>query len=398
MQVRNGGIRLRKAIFIIGPVQSSGRSGLSWGANEASDWDTVFWNSTEDIVFNVARATSLGFKCFYIYWADDEIAKSLMIPNLELIPILDPFFSKDIQFRTQELPNLIKELGPLAKNFTYNDQRQAFAAQFGFNYLFESGFEIALKIRSDQRMNWDQLFMDLMFAYNSKRILLPAQKSLTSLDAGYAGFSVMDFFYGGETQILSAWFNDVLVGGRLYGPHQDIAWKPLINSAKWKSFFPGLSILSDINNSEKQASMAEIFWQEFATPSSKETMNQIKWRGNKLEIIDYKICRDELFLNETKKIEPHFERVTLGSYFSANFEWDLVTNYLMGETPTDSPKKIIRNDLILNHLNYVLNSGKYEKSNISMQIFKLLLLSKFPIIRNLVIYGKKAISKFLMNK
>jgi hypothetical protein len=389
---------LKKAVFITGPVQSSGRSGLSWGSMEASKWDTIFWDATKDIAFNVERATSLGFKCFFFYWANDEIANNLHIPNLELLPIVDPFYSMDIQFTTKDLPELIRELGPLAKNSTYNDQRQAFAAQFGFNYLLELGFEIALRIRSDQRMNWVELSTDLMFAYNSKRILFPAQKSLTSLDAVYTGFSVMDFFYGGETQILSAWFNDVIVGGRLYGPHQDIAWKPLINSAKWKSFFPGLSILSDINNLEKQTIMAEIFWQEFATPSSKETMNQIVWRGNKLGVIDYRICRTELFSNKTKKIEPHFGVFIPGSHFPANFEWDLVTNYLIGGTPTGSSKKMIQNDIMLNHLNYVLNSGKYEKSNINLQILALLLLSRFPVIHRLVIYGKKIISKLMVNR
>ena len=70
----------------------------------------------------------------------------------------------------------------------------------------------------------------------------------------------------------------------------------------------------------------------------------------------------------------------------------------MGGTPSGPSKKMIQNDIVLNHLSYVLNSGKYEKSNINLQVFALLVLSKFPVIHSLVIYGKKIISKILVNR
>jgi hypothetical protein len=382
---------MKKAMFISGPVLSNGRSGRSWGSENASDWDIVFWDSTNDIVFNVEEATSLGFKCFYFYWENDEVAKNLNIPNLAMMPIADPFLKADLQFGMSDLPDLIDDFGPLVKNFTYNDQRQAFASHFGFSYLSELGFEISLRIRSDQKMNWASLSTDLILAYRSKRILFPAQRSLTSLDSTYTGFSVLDFFYGGESRMLSDWFSHVLVGGRIYGPHQDIAWKPLLNNAKWKSFFPGLALFSDINNSKKQSSMAQIFWQEFANPSSKETMNHIIWRGHKLETIDYKICKDEMFSIDLQRIEKRIEPKSITQDFSTNFEWDLVTNYIIGGIEVSSSMKISQSKILLDHLNFVLHNGKYQNRYLTLQVSKIFFLRRFRCIRSLVTFGKKTI-------
>jgi hypothetical protein len=384
---------MRMALIITGPVYSSGRSGLSWGSKEATDWDLVFWDAKEDIGFNVAVATSLGFRCFYIHWENDEAAKRLDIPNLELVPIEDTFLGKGLQITPEEQPMYIKKFGPNVKNSTFNDQRQYLAAQFGFNYLLELGFEISLRIRSDQRMNWVQLSKDLNFAYSSKRILFPAQGSLTSLDAGYTGFSVLDFFYGGDTRLLAEWFSHVLVGGRLYGPHQDIAWKPLMNSAKWKCFFPGMSILSDTNNAEKQLMMAHVFWQEFAYPSSKETMNGIMWRGNQLEVIDYKISQNDTYFNHMVRIEPRDQWMSGASVLPTHFEWDLVTRYLSGESLTSRRNNNTETEMLLDHFQFVLNRSKYRNRNMILQMLVILFRNKFRFIHVLTSFMIKIVSK-----
>ena len=81
--------------------------------------------------------------------------------------------------------------------------------------------------------------------------------------------------------------------------------------------------------------------------------------------------------------------MTIGSNFSENFEWDLVMSYLMGGVIHDHSQKMIRSDIMLDHLRYVLNSDKYEKKGLYLQIFKLLLLSNLRKIRSFIFYGKK---------
>jgi hypothetical protein len=388
-------------MFITGPVNSSGRSGLSWGSDSATNWDTVFWDATKDIVFNVEEATALGFKCFYICWANDESAKRINIPNLELIPIEDPFFTEDIEINLQELSSNIRNFGPLVKNLTFNDQRQALASQFGFTYLLDLGYEISLRIRSDQRMNWSHLSTDLAVAYSSKRILFPAQRGLTCLDSGYTGFTVLDFFYGGETRLLAEWFSHVLVGGRVYGPHQDIIWKPLINSFKWKRFFPGMTILSDINNSKKQLTMARVFWKEFACPSSKESMNAIIWRGSQLKPIDYEISRNDPFFNRILRSNQQNDLIDASSGLPRNFAWDLLANYLIGGTVTGKSTKNIGNEILLDHLKFLVTSNNAVNGVLILHILQIIifhflkikLLSARRRVRRLVGFPIKKILK-----
>jgi hypothetical protein len=384
----------RRALLNTGPVESVGRTGLTWAypLQKGQSYAVANWNCEVDIRYNVEHATKLGFDCFYLHWEDDLQATTLKVPNLKLIPIDDPYSNRQ-EFL---LPSLLHPIyGTLngesekqifVKNLHLNSALQALASSVGFSHLNDLGYEISLRIRSDQKMNWNSLPSDLIYAYDRGRILFPAQKEFTDMVGGFTGFAVMDFFYGGKTKLLKEWFDHVSVGGQIEGPHQDIIWKPLLNNATWKKNFPGMKILTK-SNSKELKDMAVVFWNLFGCASSTESMSKLEWRGVRLSPLknfssnaEYRISRESMnfvqkeffdFMSERSKTQRDKPKVL--------FNWDFLTTNIIGATREsiypDHSKYC--EDLLNDHIRYIIN--KYPRftfsvtKNLSFAVTKVIL-------------------------
>ena len=371
----------RRALLITGPIESVGRTGMTWAhpLKKGQSYAVSNWNCEVDIRYNVEHATKLGFDCFYLHWEGDLQATTLQVPNLKMIPIDDPY-SKRQEFLLPPLLHPIygtltreSERQIFVKNLYLNSALQQLASNVGFNLLNDLGYEISLRIRSDQKMNWDSLPSDLTYAYNKNRILFPAQKEFTDMVDSFTGFAVMDFFYGGKTKLLKDWFDHVSVGGQIEGPHQDIIWKPLLNNATWKKNFPGMKILAK-SNSKELKDMAVVFWNLFGCPSSAKSMSELEWRGVRLSPLEnfssdavYRISREsinlieeEFFIFMSERSKP--QRVKPKELFN----WDFLTTNIIGATresiSPDHSKYC--EDLLNDHIQYVIN--KYPRFTFSV--------------------------------
>jgi len=296
-----------------------------------------------------------------------------------MIPIKDPYSNR----KEFLLPPLLypiygtlngeSEKQIFVKNLHLNSARQSLASSVGFSLLSDFGYEISLRIRSDQKMNWNTLPSDLTYAYENERILFPAQKEFTDMVDGFTGFAVMDFFYGGKTKLLKDWFDHVSVGGQIQGPHQDIIWKPLLNNATWKKNFPGMKILTEANKKELK-DMAVVFWNLFGCASSAKSMSELEWRGVKLSPItnfspnaEYRISRESsnfiqkeffIFMSERSKTQ----RVKAKELYN----WDFLTTNIIGATREsiypDHSKYC--EELLNDHIRYIIH--KYPRLTFSV--------------------------------
>lgn len=360
------------ALLITGPIKSLGRSGLSWGMESSEKWDIRTHDAIEDILYNVSEASKMGVSCFYFHDDEDELVEELADPRLTLVPVKDPY-NRNFENSESFIRELLKTGGPLAKNRTVNDQRQAYFSKVGFDYLLQKQFSLSLRIRSDQKMNWSSLYADWLFASGRNKLLFPAQRDFTKLDANYTGFSVLDFFYGGNTAALASWFGNVLAGGRMYGPHQDIVWKPLLSNPEWKMSFPGLTTLSNLGNEEKQDLMARIFWNDFAVPSSSETMLELIWRGKKLNSNNYLVSRENISMIQSaySQTKAYLARIAEMEVVP-KFDWQIMERVIIGRYLEEDEEIIVRREILLDHALQVLHNGRRESISFFVRlIFRL---------------------------
>lgn len=318
--------------IITGPRFSSGRSGASWGT-DYSHWDNLKYDSIGDVRRNIEQAEAKGFGVILVSWKQNSLIQELGEYRVNSVEIEDPYMDKPLEQSELSETNI-----HFRKNFSHNDQRQWYAIKKGLDLAVELGASSVLRIRSDQLFNWDLLEEDFNLALQADKLLFPAQKSLLELDFHYSGFCVCDFFFGGRIQDVYLMVKLSLLGGRFFGPHQDLIWKSLPFNEKWFSHFPGLTTFKGLQSESRQKTLANVFWNEIASPASRETMNSTTWRGIKLRSIDYLLSREKLNHGWTVKNFEDNEAASSPNVLSKkdNYDWEFLAKYISGTNNTSS--------------------------------------------------------------
>lgn len=107
---------------------------------------------------------------------------------------------------------------------------------------------------------------------------------------------------------------------------------------KWFSHFPGLTTFKGLQSESRQKTLANVFWNEIASPASRETMNSTTWRGIKLRSIDYLLSREKLNHGWTVKNFEDNEAASSPNVLSKkdNYDWEFLAKYISGTNNTSS--------------------------------------------------------------
>ena len=361
-------------VVITGPIASSGRSGKSWGVSR-DNWDVVEHDALDSIRDNSKELNRLGISCAYFGWKHEESRNNeLSTLGIEINFVSDPFW-REIVLKSADILRVNAQNNyESIKESSQNDQRQWFLAELSFLRAAELGFKYVIRIRSDQKLNMNQLIYDFSLAVLKKKLFFPAQKDFIELDLDYTGFCILDFFLGGSTNEMLELVQWVRLGGRLDGPHQDLTWKPLLHNKKWLERYPGLSTLSNLSDKGEQESRARYFWREIAHPSSAKLMDSIKWRGEALRKIEYKVSIESF--GNTKINSNLFETTSIPKdLITTNFYWNKLSHYLTGIPLRDSNQtNSLMTKLFYDHLKFiVIRMSPLKSMNFTLSIVFLIL-------------------------